>query len=101
MYSIIYVKPFEKPEKQRFRRELRYADSMISCRPSVWKELKSYTRGHTKIPIIANKAVGVTIFIEQIKDLDAIEKSVYDLKNTADHAYDSYAGDNHPAHAKQ
>tara|TARA_B100000745_G_scaffold285230_1_gene220358 strand:- start:322 stop:582 length:261 start_codon:yes stop_codon:yes gene_type:complete len=84
MYSIIYVKPFEKPEKQRFRRELRYADSMISCRPSVWKDLKSYTRGHTKIPIIANKAVGVTIFIEQIKDLDAIEKSVYDLENATD-----------------
>ena len=84
MYSIIYVKPFEKPEKQSFRRELRYADSMISCRPSVWKDLKSYTRGHTKIPIIANKAVGVTIFIEQIKDLDAIEKSVYDLENATD-----------------
>ncbi len=82
MYSIIYVKPLEKPEKQRFRKELRYADSMISCRPSVWKELKNITKGHTKIPIIANKAVGITIFIEQIKDLDAIEKSVYDLENT-------------------
>ena len=84
MYSIIYVKPFEKPEKQRFRRELRYADSVITCRRSVWKELKNITKSHTKIPIIANKAVGVTIFIEQIKDLDAIEKSVYDLENATD-----------------
>ena len=81
MYSIIYVRPFEKPEKQRFRRELRYADSMISCRPSVWKDLKDITKGHTKIPIIANEAVGITIFIEQIKDLDTIEKSVYNLKH--------------------
>ena len=80
MYSIIYVKPLEKPEKERFRKELRYADSMISHRPSVWKELKSCTRDYTKIPIIPNKAVGITLFIEQIKDLDAIEKSIY-LKN--------------------
>ena len=84
MYSIIYVKPLEKPEKQDFRRELRYADSMISCRPSVWKDLKIYTRDHTRIPIIANKGVGMTIFIEEIKDLDAIEKSVYDLENNTD-----------------
>ena len=81
MYSIIYVRPFEKPEKQRFRRELRYADSTITCRRSVWKDLKNITKGQTKIPIIGNKAVGVTIFIDQIKDLDAIEKSVYDLKH--------------------
>ena len=84
MYSIIYVKPLEKPEKQDFRRELRYADSMISCRPSVWKELKSCTRDYTRIPIIPNKAVGITLFIEQIKDLDAIEKSIYDLENDTD-----------------
>ena len=82
MYSIIYVKPLEEPEKQRFRKELRYADSMISCRPSVWKELKSCTRDYTKIPIIPNKAVGITLFIEEIKDLDAIEKSIYELEKS-------------------
>jgi hypothetical protein len=88
MYSIIYVKPLEEPEKQRFSRKLKYADSMISCRPSVWKELKSYTRGHTKIPIIPNKAVGITLFIEEIKDLDAIEKSIY-LKNKEELNHDT------------
>jgi hypothetical protein len=76
MYSIIYVKPLEEPEEQRFSKELKYADSMISCRPSVWKDLKRL-RGHTRIPIIPNKAVGITLFIEEIKDLDAIEKSIY------------------------
>ena len=76
MYSIIYVKPLEEPEEQRFSKELKYADSMISCRPSVWKDLRRLV-GYTKIPIIANKTVGFTIFIEQIKDLDAIEKSIY------------------------
>ena len=80
MYSIIYVTPLEEPEKQRFCKELKYADSIISCRPSVWKELKRFTRGHTKIPIIANKHVGFTIFIDQIKDIETIEKSIYDLK---------------------
>jgi len=84
MYSIIYVKPLEEPEKQRFSRELKYAESMISCRPSVWKDLKSFTRDYTRIPIIPNKAVGITLFIDQIKDLDAIEKSIYDLKNDTD-----------------
>jgi len=82
MYSIIYVKPLEEPEKQRFSRELKYAESMISCRPSVWKELKSCTRDYTKIPIIPNKAVGITLFIEEIKDLDAIEKSIYELEKS-------------------
>ena len=76
MYSIIYVKPLEEPEEQRFSKELKYADSMISCRPSVWKDLKRLS-GHTRIPIIPNKAVGITLFIEEIKDLDAIEKSIY------------------------
>jgi hypothetical protein len=76
MYSILYVKPLDEPEEQMFGRELRYADSMITCRPLVWKDLRSLM-GYTKIPIIANKAVGFTIFIEQIKDLHNIEKSIY------------------------
>jgi hypothetical protein len=79
VYSIIYVKPLEEPENQRFRRELRYAESMISCRKSVWKDLRRARNSYTRIPIIANKTVGFTIFIEQVKDIDAIEKSIYDL----------------------
>lgn len=84
MYSIIYVKPLEEPEEQRFCKELRYADSTITCRRSVWKDLKNITKGHTKIPIIANKGVGMTIFIDQIRDLDAIEKSIYLSNKTRD-----------------
>ena len=79
MYSFIYVQPLEKPKQQSFSKELSYADSFISCKKSVFKDFvyQVKCKEYTRIPIIANMGVGFTIFIEQIKDLEKIEKTIY------------------------
>ena len=84
MYSFIYVQPLETPRESRFgnpEERIVYAQSYISRQNQYlrdWKTSRYNDDPITLVPIIANKNVGKTIYINEIKDLHKIEKDIYE-----------------------